>query len=89
MTKQCIHFIGFRTPYQFWLAEQVFGKPDFIHVKYDIRTAFGGEMHPDDVLVFASDKDWIRFINNDPYPFAVDDSAADIPSDEVLTHMGL
>lgn len=86
---QCVHFIGFRDTKQYWLACQVFGKPDFIHIKWDIRAAHGGEIADNDILVFASGKEWEYYTSNSPYPFSVDDSNIGIPSDEELTKMGL
>ena len=87
---KAVHFIGFDpNSVSFSKACALFGKPDFIHRKYDIRTHFGGELAAGDTLVFATDKDYARYVNNDPYPYAVDDSAMDIPSDKALTRMGL
>ena len=73
---QCTHFIGFRDSRQYWLAMQVFGKPDFIHIKWNERAAYGGEIHPDDILVFAG-KEREDMISS----FSVDDSSEGIPND--------
>ena len=51
-----VHFIGFRGD-EYTSAVRVFGKPDFVHRRWDVRAAFGGERHPDDTLVFAKGTD--------------------------------
>ena len=45
-----VHFVGFRDD-RFWNAVRVFGRPDFIHRKWDQRAR--REIAPDDVLIFA------------------------------------
>lgn len=82
---RCVHFIGFK-PYtqDWWNAIHVFGRPDFIHRKWDERAAFGGEIDKEnDILVFTG-KEFEDII----HPFAVDDSAMGIPNDEELTRLG-
>lgn len=66
-----LHFVGFksRTDLRFARATQVFGKPDFVHVKADIRLYRGGELAPHDTLVFADGAELKTHL------FAVDDSA--------------
>ena len=91
MTYKAIHFIGFKPGSQdWWNAVRIFGRPDFIHRKWDERAAYGGEVDPDnDVFIFSRVSEWNAFRNNRPMRGSVDDSAADIPSDDVLTRMGL
>ena len=49
-----VHFVGFRDGDSYWRACQVFGKPDFIHRNWDVRTVYGGEYDPEnDFFVFA------------------------------------
>lgn len=49
-----LHFVGFRDGSEFFRAMQIFGIPDFIHVKVDARFIFGGELDPaSDVVIFA------------------------------------
>lgn len=48
-----VHFIEFSESKQYWLACQVFGPPDFIHRRWDVRAKYGGEVADGDVLVFA------------------------------------
>ena len=45
-----IHFVGFRDD-RYWNAVKVFGLPDFIHRRWDIRAQ--REIAPGDTLVFA------------------------------------
>jgi hypothetical protein len=55
---KAVHFIGFTDSRQYWSARQVFGDPDFIHVRWDTRVVTGGEFDPDnDTLVFARGTD--------------------------------
>ena len=52
------HFVGFRDPAQFARVCRVFGRPEFVHARWDSRAAFGGEFDPDtDVRVFARGSD--------------------------------
>lgn len=70
MTYVATHFIGFTDSRQFWMACQVFGKPDFIHRHWDARAKHGGERAPEDILIFA------KGTESDPVkPFVFDDSA--------------
>lgn len=52
-----VHFIGFNNTHQFHSACRVFGKPDFIHRRWDVRAK--QEVQDGDVAVFArgTDKD--------------------------------
>lgn len=54
---RAVHFIGFRCGRQWYNAVRIWGKPDFVHRHWDVRAAYGGERHPDDVLVFATGTD--------------------------------
>ena len=54
---RAVHFVGFRDTGQYWRACQVFGVPDFIHRFWDVRAKFGGEMAPQDIVVFAKGTD--------------------------------
>jgi hypothetical protein len=66
-----LHFVGFRDGSQFWRAMQIFGIPDFIHVKWDVRAAFGGERDDEnDIFVFATGT-----IDDEPDTHTVDDSS--------------
>ena len=91
MTYRAIHFIGFKPGSQdWWNAVKIFGKPDFVHRKWDERAAYGGEIDPvNDILVFSRASEWDACRFNRPMRGSVDDSAADIPSDDRLTEMGL
>lgn len=46
-----VHFIGFSNTTQFFRAVKVFGTPDFIHRKWDVRAR--QEVVAGDVAVFA------------------------------------
>jgi hypothetical protein len=52
---------------------------------------FGGEWDHGDILIFASNDDWSRYVNDgndpNPYEFAVDDSNDDIPRESTLERM--
>ena len=48
-----LHFVGFRDGSELWRAMQLFGIPDFVHVKADARFVFGGELDPSDKVIFA------------------------------------
>ena len=70
-TKPCLHFVGFRDPQKFANAVRVFGQLDFVHVAWDIRARFGGELDLDhDRIVFAKGT-----FDDTPSPFSFDDSA--------------
>jgi hypothetical protein len=62
-----LHFVGFKND-RYTNAVTVFGKPDFIHRRWDARAR--GEICDGDVAVFA-DGDEHCPVN----PFAYDDSA--------------
>ena len=65
-----VHFVGFTDTAQYNRACQVFGKPEFIHPRWDVRVKFGGEFDRDnDVLVFARGTD-----ADEPSPWAWNDS---------------
>lgn len=49
--KPCVHFVGFRGD-EYFRAQKVFGKPDFIHRGWDARAQ--REIHPTDKIVFAN-----------------------------------
>ena len=49
--KPALHFVGFRGD-EWWSAVKIFGKPDFIHPKWDSRAR--REIAEGDVLVFAT-----------------------------------
>lgn len=46
-----LHFVGFRDD-RYWNAVRVFGLPDFIHRRWDLRAL--REIAPGDVLLFAT-----------------------------------
>ena len=50
-----VHFIGFKDTAQYQNAINVFGKPDFIHRKWDVRAK--QEVVKGDVAVFATGND--------------------------------
>lgn len=76
MTDQIVpvlHFVGaLDGDAVFARAVLVFGPPDFVHQKWDVRAT--GDVAPGDTVVFLRDKDWTRFEDNDPCPFAFNDS---------------
>ena len=76
---KAIHFIGFKPGARdWWNALKIWGRPDFVHRKWDERAAFGGEIDwENDILVFTG-KEREDII----HPFAVDDSNMGIPSEE-------
>lgn len=47
----CLHFVGFKGD-EYWRAQAVFGKPDFVHRQNDGR--FRQELAPGDEVVFAN-----------------------------------
>jgi len=71
MTRPCVHFVGFRDD-RFHNAVKVFGPPDFIHRFWDHRAV--GDVAPGDTVVFGRQKDWDRFITNQPCEFSFNDS---------------
>jgi hypothetical protein len=86
MTYAATHFIGIRPGTdRWWQAVRVFGKPDFIHLKWDQRAYYGGEIDwENDRLIFGG-----KERQDVVHSFSVDDSNADIPSDARLMEMGL
>ena len=54
--KRALHFVGFKGE-EFFSAVRAFGRPDFIHKWNDDRFKFGGEIHPDDLVIFANNED--------------------------------
>lgn len=51
-THSCLHFVGFRKDTErFERAARFFGRPDFVHYKWDVRAQ--QEIAPGDVAVFA------------------------------------
>ena len=48
--RPCLHFVGFRDD-RWWNAIRVFGRPDFVHPKWDQRAR--REIALGDVIVFA------------------------------------
>ena len=46
-----IHFVGFRDD-RYWNAVRVFGRPHFIHRRWDLRAQ--RDIHPADLVVFAT-----------------------------------
>lgn len=65
-----VHFVGFRDGDSYRRACMVWGKPDFVHPRWDFRAQRGGEWAEGDVRVFATGSD-----SDPPDPFAWDDSA--------------
>lgn len=62
-----LHFVGFKNSNQFHRATQVFGKPDFVHRRWDVRAQ--QEIVDMDVAVFAG-----SFDKNAPASPSFDDS---------------
>jgi hypothetical protein len=50
-TAPALHFVGFRGD-EYWSAVRIWGRPDFIHRRWDQRAR--REISPDDVLIFAT-----------------------------------
>ena len=68
--KAATHFVGFKNPKDVDRAARVFGKPDFLHRKWDDRARHGGEYDPKhDRFVFAKGTE-----HDPPSKNAVDDS---------------
>ncbi len=65
-----LHFVGFRDGSQLWRAMQIWGIPDFIHIIWDSRAAYGGERDESDVFIFAKGT-----IEDVPATHTVDDSS--------------
>lgn len=71
----CVHFVGFKGD-EYTRAVRVFGRPDFIHRKNDIRLQRGGELHPSDIIVYANGCERAVMLD------AVDDSNIDVQAYE-------
>ena len=65
--NNAIHFVGFKDN-RYNTAVKVFGTPDFIHRKWDLRAV--KEVMENDIVIFA-DKDETQVVET----FAYDDSA--------------
>lgn len=50
MCRSCTHFVGFRGE-EYWSAVRLFGKPDFVHPKWDERAR--SMIDVNDTIVFA------------------------------------
>lgn len=71
--RPALHFVGcWDGDEVFDSAMLVFGAPDFVHRKWDVRATT--DVAPGDTVVFLRDKDWTRFENSDPCAHAFDDS---------------
>ena len=68
---RCVHFVGFRDD-SYNRAIAVFGQPHFVHRFWDQRAK--GDVAPDDIVVFARTKDWLRFVNDTPSEYSFNDS---------------
>lgn len=62
-----MHFVGFKDD-RYWNAVKTFGRPDFIHRRWDVRATH--EVCEGDMVVFAEGDE-----NSPPSEFAFDDSA--------------
>jgi hypothetical protein len=71
MCNPCLHFVGFRDD-AYTRAVMIFGTPDFVHRIWD-RIAHS-DVIANDIVVFANDKDWQRFLTNDFPAFSFNDS---------------
>jgi len=67
MAPRVVHFVGFKDD-RWHNAVKTFGKPDFIHRRWDYRAA--GEICEGDMVVFATGDE-----HSPVDPFAYDDSA--------------
>lgn len=47
----CTHFVAFRTDSEYWNAVRIWGKPHFIHRRWDTRAR--RELAPNDLVIFA------------------------------------
>lgn len=74
-SPRCVHFVGFRGD-EYTSAVRIFGRPDFIHRKNDLRLVFGGELAPHDVIVYANGSEKAVSL------FSVDDSNIDVQAFE-------
>ena len=50
-SKPALHFVGFRGD-EFWSAIRIWGRPDFVHRKWDQRAR--REIAPGDTIIFAT-----------------------------------
>jgi hypothetical protein len=66
-----VHFVNFRQPSETWnWAVRIFGPPDFVHRRWDVRAKLGGEFDPEnDFFVFAKGTE-----HDEPSPFSFNDS---------------
>ena len=55
---RCVHYVGFRDGYRFFLAKRMFGGPVFIHQKFDKRMR--QDVGPNDLVVFAEGDEFQR-----------------------------
>jgi hypothetical protein len=78
LVTPCVHFVGFKGD-EYSAAVRVFGRPDFIHRKNDLRLVFGGELHPSDTVVYANGAERAVLLA------AVDDSNIDVQAFEKAT----
>jgi len=63
MCNPCLHFVGFRDD-AYSRAVTIFGMPDFVHRRWDHIAQ--SDVTDADIVVFANDKDWQRFVNRTP-----------------------
>lgn len=69
--QPCVHFVGFRDD-AFLRAIRVFGPPHFVHRSWDVRAV--SDVAPGDTVVFGRQKDWERFMTDQPKLLAFNDS---------------
>lgn len=71
---RALHFVGFKND-RYWNAVRVFGRPDFIHRKWDRRAL--REIADGDVVLFANKDEHQAFgpNGNDLDEYVYDDSA--------------
>lgn len=62
--RPLLHFVGFRGE-EFWSAVGIWGRPDFIHRRWDHRAQ--REIAPDDIVIFAvgTEEDPLSQFNGD------------------------
>lgn len=56
-TTPALHFVGFRGD-EYWRAKQIFGPPDFIHIRLDTRRL--REIATGDTVVIANNAQFSR-----------------------------
>lgn len=66
-----VHFVGFRGD-EYYRAMRVFGLPDFVHFHWDARAV--ADVTEEDTVVFAREKDYLRFIGALPKAPSYNDS---------------